>query len=319
MAVKRFAAYLIILVCMLSGSSAAGAKKLVTTVLTSDMPQYRAAHRAFVKALAARGLDQGEVEILTQTPNPDPISWANSLRKCSALKPELIVTFGTPATLAAVQDASGIPVVFVDVYGPVETGITRSMSRTGSNLSGVSSKVPMATLVKAMTDVRPIKTLGVLFNSREAGSVVQLKEMKRIAAQQGFAVAEANVQTASGLDTALGYLLGRCDCLFVSDSSVVGRSFDRVVRKAGDAKIPVISLIPESSARGALVTLEASPDEQGQLAAEHAARVLSGKKPGDFPVGTPRTVELIINLHAAKALNLHVPFRALNAATKVLK
>ena len=319
MALKRYAALLIILVSMLSGSSAAGAGRLIATVLTSDMPQYKEAHRAFVKALAARGFAQSEVEIVTQTPNPDPVSWANSLRKFDALKPELIVTFGTSVTIAAMQETNAIPIVFADVYGPVETGITRSMSKAGNNLCGVSSKVPMATLIRTMTDIRPIKTLGVLFNSREVGSIVQLKEMKRIAAQKGFAVVEANVQAASGLDTALGYLLGRSDCLFVADSSVVGRSLDKVARKAGDAKIPLISLIPASSVKGALVALEASPEDQGQLAADYAAKILSGKKPGEFSIATPRTVELIINMSAARALGLHVPFRALNAATKVLK
>lgn len=319
MTVMRFITILILCGAMLCGGSASGAGKTVGVVLTSDAYRYKDSYRAFVKALAARGYDQGSVELVTQTPNPDPISWANSLRKLNAIKPDLIVTFGTSATYSAVQETRDIPIIFADVYGPVEIGISRSLSKTGSNLCGVSSKVPVSTLVKTMMEIRPIKTLGILYNNREAGAMVQLKELKRLAAQLGFAVSEANVPTAAGLDTALSYLAGRADCLFVTESSVVVKSFEKIVRRAGEAKVPVISVMPEAAERGALISLEVNPADQGQLAADYAAKVLSGKRPGDMQILTPRKVELIVNLQAARALDLHVPFRALNAATKVLK
>lgn len=293
--------------------------KLVAAVLTSDIGRYKEAYRAFLRAMAARGYDQGNTEFILQAPNPDPISWANSVRKFNAIRPDVLVTFGAPATLAAMKEVNNLPVVFTDVYAPVEAGISRSMTRTGSNLCGVSSKVPLATLMKAMVEIRPVRTLGVLFNSREMGSLVQLKEIKRLAAQQGFAVAEANVATAERLDVALSHLLGRVDCLFVAESSVVGKQLERVTRKATEARIPVISLIPDSAEKGALVALEVNPLEQGQLAADYAAKVLSGRRPGDLPVATPHKVELIVNLQAAKTLELHIPFRVLSIATKVLK
>ncbi|AJE03635.1 ABC transporter substrate-binding protein [Geobacter pickeringii] len=320
MTVTRYLAILILGIATLCSGSAAGAGKVVATVLTSDMPRYREAHRSFVKALSARGYDQGSVEILTQTPNPDPISWANTLRKFNAVKPDVIVTFGASATLAALQETdNAIPVVFADVYGPVETGMTRSMSKSGTNLCGASSKVPVATLVKTMADIRPVRTLGILYNNREAGAIVQLKELKRLAAQHGFTVVEANVPTAAGLDAALGHLVSRSDCLFVTESSVVGKQFDRIMRKANEARLPVISTVPEAAEKGALVTLEISPAEQGQLAAEYAAKILAGKKPGELPIATAHKVELVVNLHTAKGLGLQIPFRTLNAATKVLK
>ncbi|BEH10779.1 MULTISPECIES: ABC transporter substrate-binding protein [Geobacter] len=320
MALKKLFIALTCMLCLCCGaSSASAAGKLVAAVLTSDMERYRDAYRSFLKALAAKGYEEGTVEVVTQTPNPDPISWANSVRKFDAIKPDLLVTFGAPVTLAAKQETSGIPVVFVDVYGPVETGISRSMSQAGGSLCGVSSKVPVATLIKAMGDIRPIRTLGVLYNTREAGSILQLKEVKRAAAQQGFAVVEANVPSAAGLDTALTYLLGRADCLFVSESSVIGRGFDRIVRKATDARVAVISLTPGSSERGALVSLEISPTEQGQLAADYASKILSGRRPGELPVYTPRKVDLVLNMGVARTLDLHVPFKALSAATRVIK
>lgn len=319
MALKRLIYIIIVVISIVGVTPSFAGRIFVAAVLTSDIPRYQEAYGAFVRGLAAKGFGEGEVEFITQTPNPDPISWANSVRKFNALKPDLLVTFGAAATISATQEAVRVPIVFADVYGPVETGISRSMSKTGGNLCGVSSKVPMATLVKTMVAIRPVKTLGILYNRRERGSYVQMQEIKRLAAQQGFAVVEANVPVASGLDAALGHLLARCDCVFVSESSVVNRGLERIVHRATAARVPVISLVPDSAEKGALLTLEVSPVEQGLLAASHAAKILQGNRPGELAVLTPRKVDLVLNLHSAKALDVQIPFRVLSVATKVLK
>ncbi len=309
------------LLLALSGSAAPsfGAGKLVAAVLTSDIHRYREAHRAFVRTLAQKGHDQSNTEVIVQTPNPDPISWANTVRKFEALGADIIVTYGAPVTLAAMRETQGTPIVFVDVYGPVETGISRSMTMTGKNLCGVSSKVPMITLIKTAQEIKHIRNLGVLYSSREAGAVVQLQELKRIAAQQGFGIVDANVTSPSGLDSALNAMLSRVDCLYVSECSVGSRLFEKIVARANSHKVPVISQVPESAEKGALVTLEVSPVEQGQLAGEYAAKILNGIKPGQMPIATPKKIELVINMRAARTLDLRVPFQGLSAATKILR
>lgn len=310
---------LTIALLLLCAVPAHAAGKLIAAVLTSDLARYKEAHRAFVKALIQKGYDQRNIEIIVQTPNPDPISWVNSVRKVSALGADIIVSYGAPITLTAAREAETIPIVFVDVYGPVETGISRSMSMTGRNMSGVSSKVPMATLIKTVSDIKHIKTIGVFYNSHEAGSVVQLKEIKRLAARQGFDVIELSVSTLAGLEAALTSLLPQVDCVYVSESSAVSRGIDRIVARANAHKVPVISQIPDSSEKGVLVALEVNQAEQGQLAAEFAAKILAGNNPAQMPVSTPKKIELIINMRAAKALDIQVPFQVLSVATKIVK
>ena len=295
------------------------AEKLVAAVLSSDIGRYKDAHRAFVKTLSQKGYDQSNVDIIVQSPNPDPISWANSIRKVNAIGADVIITYGAPVTLAAIGEIDETPIVFVDVYGPVETGIAKSMTTTGRNLTGISSKVPMITLIKTAAEIRPIRNMGVIYNSREVGSLVQLKEIKRIAAQQGFAVVEANVATNAGLDAALNVMLSRVDFLYVSECTAGSKGFEKIVHKANEHKIPVISQMPDASDKGALMALEVSPVEQGQLAGEEAVRILGGKKAAQIPIATPKKIELIVNMHAAKALDLHIPFQVLSAATKILK
>lgn len=306
-------------ILLLAVMPASGAEKVVGVLFTADLPRYREAHKAFLKVMARRGYDPDRIEIIIQTPNPDPISWANSARKLEALDANVIVAYGAPAALAALHEANNTPVVFSDVYDPIETGISRSMSSYGRNYCGISAKVPIITLIKTAQDIREIRNVGVLYNSKEAGSVAQLKEMKRAAAQLGLSVHEANVASPRQLDSTLASLLDRVDCVYVSESAVVSRGFERIVQRAGARKVPVISQMPDAAERGAVVSLEISPAEQGGVAGEYAADILGGKNPAGFPIATPKKVDLIINLRVARSLGVNVPFQVLSVATKVMK
>ena len=298
-------------------SLAAG--KLVAAVLTCDLPRYREAHRAFIKTLSLKGYDQSNMEIIVQSPNPDPISWANSIRKFKGIGADIIVTYGAPATLAAMREADDTPIVFVDVYGPVEIGISRSMSMTGSHLAGVSSKGSMLNLIRTSREIRPFKSLGVVYSNREAGSVVQLKEIKRVAAQLGFAVIDGNASSAATLDRTLDNLLPQADSLYISEGSVGANGMDKIIQRATAAKIPVISQLPEAAEKGALLSVGANASEQGQLAAECALKIFNGKKPGQLAIGTPKRFDFIVNLRAARALDLNVPASIVGAATRVIR
>ena len=273
-----------------------------------------------MKALVLKGYDQSNVEVITQVPNPDPISWANSIRKFNAIGADVIIAYGASAALSALHEANDIPIVFADVYGPVETGLAKSMLSAGRNMAGMSSKVPLVTLIRTAMELKQIKTLGVVYSSREEGSLVQFKEARRIAVQSGLALNEANLTGPGGLDAALASLFAaKVDCIYVSECTTGSRGFEKIVHRAGEMKIPVISQMPGAAQKGALVSLEADPVEQGQVAADYAARILAGKKASQLPVVTPKRVDLIVNLKMAKALELHVPFPVLSAATRVLK
>jgi putative ABC transport system substrate-binding protein len=256
---------------------------------------------------------------MEQFPNADPISWANAIRKFMGLNADLIVTYGAPAALAAFKEGAAIPVVFADVYGPVEIGIATNLTRPAANLTGISSKVPLVTLLKMMQDIVPVRHLGVIYSSREAGSLVQLKELRRVSAQLGISLEEYNVMTQAGFDAGLSALLPKVDGLLVTECTVASRNFERIIRKATDAKVPVLTMIPDSASHGALISLEVSTAEQGQIAAEQAARILGGVKADTVPIATPKKIELLINMKAARILDLQVPFSVLSNATKIIK
>lgn len=294
-------------------------EQFVAVIITGDLPRYKEAHEAFVKVLRTGGLTEDKVKIYVQTPNPDPMSWINSIRKAIGVGADLIVTYGAPASLAAKKESRNVPVLFADVYDPVALGIVKDLIVPGGDITGVSGKTPLETLVKAYGEIQPAKKMGVLFSSDDKGSALQVNQLEAIAGSQGFKILKQDVKSADGVSGALNALAGQVDCLFASESALLNLRMDEILNFSTQSKIPVLSQTPGLSDRGALITLEADPSEQGQLIAVYALQILSGKKAHTLPVFTPKKISLVINLKVAEKLGLKVPFQALSMATRVIK
>jgi putative ABC transport system substrate-binding protein len=289
-------------------SRAAG--KVIAAMMSSDQPRYYEAHRAFVNSLNARGYSLATKDIILQAPNPDPISWSNTIRKFNAYKPDLIVVYGASAAMVALKESDGIPVVSADIY---------SAEQPVRGMCGTSSRVPMITLVKALQDIRPFRRIGIICNSREIGSQRQSEDIKKAAQQLGMGVAESNTSTETAFEKGVKSLLDRSDVIIVTESGLASRNFKRIIAAAKARNIPVASLMPDSAEQGALVSLEISPEEQGHLAAEIAVRVLEGANPEHLSLLKPRRIELVINMKVAGELGLNIPFTLLGGATRVIK
>lgn len=291
----------------------------VAVIITGDLPRYRAAHEAFVQALRTGGLTEEKARIYVQTPNPDPLSWINSIRKAVGVGADLIVTYGAPASLAAKKEARNIPVLFADVYDPVALGIVKNLVVPDGEITGVSGKTPLETLIKAYGEILPARTMGVLYSSDDMGSVLQVEQLETLARNQGFKILKQDVKRADGVSQALSALNGQVDCLFAAESALLNLHMDAILKFAAQTKVPVLSQTPGLCDRGALITLEADPLEQGQLIGVYALQILSGKKAHTLPVITPKKVSLVINLKVAETLGLKVPFQALSMATRVIR
>jgi putative tryptophan/tyrosine transport system substrate-binding protein len=301
------------------GTPAQAGEPFIAVVITGDLPRYKEAHAVFVETLRAGGLTEDNVTIYVQTPNPDPLSWINSIRKAVGVGADLIVAYGAPAALAAKKEARNVPVLFADVYDPAALGIVKNLVAPGGEITGVSGKTPLETLVKAYGEILPARNMGVLFSSDDQGSVLQVEHLELLAGNRGFKVLKRDVKRADGVSQALGTLNGQIDCLFITESALLNLRMDEILNSSAQNKLPILSQTPGLSDRGALITLEADPSEQGQLLGGYALKILSGSKAHDLPVFTPKKVSLVINLKVAEKFGFKVPFQALSMATRVIR
>ena len=286
------------------------AGRLIAAIMSSDQPRYHEAHRAFVKSLTTRGYPPDTTGIILQTPNPDQLSWSTTIRKFNAYTPDLIVAYGTPAALVAMKESDGIPVVSVDIY---------ATELSAKGMCGVSSRVPMITLLKTLQEIRPYRRIGIIYTGRESGSQRQRDDIKKLALQYGLRVAEINAPTTAALESGLGSLMERSDVIIATESSIVSRNFDRIITRTRSHKIPVAATMPDAAEKGALVSLEINPQEQGHLTAEIAVRLLEGATPEHLSLLTPRSVDLIVNMRIAREMGLNPTSPVLGSVTRVIR
>jgi putative tryptophan/tyrosine transport system substrate-binding protein len=102
--------------------------KTVGVVMFGNIGYYQEMHKAFVAALAAEEFDHRKVDMPLQKPSPDPLSWTNAARKLSVAEVNALVTYGASATLAAISETKGIPIIFAGVYDPNTVGVSARTS-----------------------------------------------------------------------------------------------------------------------------------------------------------------------------------------------
>ena len=294
--------------CILTGLPAFAAEKTVGVVMTGGIPYYKELHKAFTEGMAAEGFGPARAEVVLQTPTPETMSWVNAARKLVALGSDVIVSYGAPATLAVMNETSDIPIVFAGVYDPQALGIT------GKNTTGISSKVPVATLIKNFKSISNFSTLGVIYSDAEKDTLLQANEVKQIEGNFGFSSSKINFKKTEDVSK-----IKNVEALFLTTGCAAMHCVNNIIGVARKSKIPTATTIGGGDNSGIILTLAANPYEQGKEAAAMVAKILKGAKPSSLPVDQPKKIDMIINLREATDMGLKIPFGLLSAATKVIK
>jgi putative ABC transport system substrate-binding protein len=105
--------------------------------------------------------------------------------------------------------------------------------------------------------------------------------------------------------------------------TVAVRSFfaarKRFVELAGKYRLPAIYPWKECVDEGGLMSYGADYDVMFRGSAHYVDKILKGAKPADLPVQQATKFEFVVNLKAAKQINLTIPVRVLERANRVIK
>jgi putative ABC transport system substrate-binding protein len=130
----------------------------------------------------------------------------------SRLKVDVIVTGGTPATMAAKQATSIIPIVVAAAGDPVGVGLVASLARPGGNVTGLS--VLAVDLAGKRLDLlrEAISNLGRLAIMGNVGNpltVLELGELQAAARPLGLQLDTLEVRRPQDIASALDAVKGR--------------------------------------------------------------------------------------------------------------
>jgi putative ABC transport system substrate-binding protein len=329
-------ALFLVVMCAVSPALAAPPPPpLVAVILPRDNVRFQAIHSAFLRDFDKIVTAGGKPRLYLQSPSPDIMSLRNSIRKASALGADLIVVYGTRAATAAKLEDFTDPLIFADVFDPVAMGLVPSPERGAMLVTGVYGQAPLQTLLKTLQETVGTIRLGVPVEPKYQTGRLQTEAIGKAACRRGpvgeggqkQATAElcwlqtvaAPLQTPNDMIKALKAVEGKIDAVYLSDLLPTDLHVAAALDYAAQAKLPVISQLYGSADRGAFMTLEADPQEQGELLAGIAARILAGDLPEDVPPQLPRRISLIINLKVARQLGIEVPFPVLLQTTRAIR
>lgn len=292
-----------------SGSASKDGIKTIGITQLVEHPSLDSSRIGFIKALEDNGYKDGEnIKIDYQNAQNDLPTTQTIANKFLSDKKDLIFAISTPSAQAAYNVTKDIPILITAVTDPVSAGLVKSMDKPQGNISGTSDYISIdKNLELIKTFVPDAKTIGVLYNTSEVNSEIQVEMLKEYAAKNNYKVVEKGVSTSNEINQAMSSLVNNVDVLYVPTDNLIVSSMPIVSKIATDNKIPVIASESGSVESGALACQGIDYEKLGYKTGELAIKVLEGEKISDMPVALLDETEIIVNEDVLKALSIEKP------------
>jgi putative ABC transport system substrate-binding protein len=240
-----------------------------------------------------------------------------------ALGVDVIVTQGSPATRAAKQVTTTIPIVMWNTTDPVGQGFVASLARPGGNITGLSdfSGELSAKRLEILREAVPkASKVAILFDPRHPAHAIEWRHTQAAARTLGILVYPIEVLTAPDIDAAFGKLRQeRVDAAIVFQGFLFSDNIGRILELAQKHRLPIMSAMEDYVLRGGLIYFAPDGLAMWGPTAVFVDKILRGAKPMDLPVEQPTKLALIINLKTAKALGMTIPPSLLQRADQVIE
>ena len=245
------------------------------------------------------------------------------VRELVRLKPDVILTAGTPGTLAAKQATQSIPIVAALVGDPVAAGLVLSLAKPGGNVTGLSGLTPEldGKRLELLKEAVPkLSQVAVLRNPNNLVTTINWKAMQLAAAVLGVKLQPVDARDPNDLDLALAKIkAAHPDGLAIIADRFLFTYRASIVQFVVTNRLPGIFPYREFAQEGGLMAYGPDYAEMYRRAATYVDKILKGAKPGDLPIEQPTTFELVVNMKTAKALGIKIPNTILMRATKVIE
>ena len=238
-------------------------------------------------------------------------------------KPAVIVTRGTPESLALKKATSSVPIVFYSVTDPVGAGLVESLARPGSNITGFSGieAVLAGKRLELLKEVVPkLSRVAVLWNPNDMSSAQQWKEAQGSAQELDLQLHSMEVGSAGQYEEAFrAAITARSSALFVIAGSLEDTNAKRISDLALRNRLATIYPRDTFVTTGGLMSYGSALGEPIKRVASMVDKILKGTKPADIPVEQAKKFTLVLNLKTAKQIGLTIPPNVLARADRVIK
>ena len=223
----------------------------------------------------------------------------------------LIVAQSPPAALAAKAATSTIPIVFGVGLDPIAAGLVASFNRPGGNATGIVM-LPGPLVQKRLELIRELVPKAadavLLVNPGSPEAAAEVRDILAAAAANRLQVRLLNATTPAELDDAFEALTERRpDALLIGGDPFFFNQRQTIVARVARLGLPTIYPFRQFPEVGGLISYGVNLVSPYRQIGIYAGRILQGAQPADLPVMQPTSLELVINLGAAKALGVDIP------------
>jgi putative ABC transport system substrate-binding protein len=239
------------------------------------------------------------------------------------LKVDVIFTINTPATQAAKNATSTIPIVFNAIASTTATQLVSSLSHPGGNLTGITtiSAKMSGKRLELMKEALPrIMRVAVLWDARNEGGAANLRQLEAESVLLGLRIQDVGVAGPNELRGAFeAATRGRAEAIVLVDDVLLSSHRASIVELARKHRLPVISIYGDFAEAGALISYGPNAPDTYRHCAYFIDKILKGAKPADLPVEQPVKFDLVVNRATAKALGLTIPPSLLLRADQIIE
>jgi ABC-type uncharacterized transport system substrate-binding protein len=280
---------------------------------------------AFREALAQLGWNDGRnLRIDYRWAGGDVGRIRTLAKELMELTPDITVGYGTPVVVALQQLTRSIPIVFLSVTDPVGQGLVESLTHPGGNITGfavfeISLGTKWLEVLKQMTP--GLKRVVTIYNPKTAPYYpLYLRAIEQAAPSFAVETIALEVNNDAEIEHAISAAAGQSGGGLI----VMPDTFNMVHRRttiglAAQHRLPAIYYFPFFAREGGLISYGPDEIDMFRRTAGYVDRILKGAKASDLPVQQPIAFRLVINLKAAKALEVTVPDKLLVAADEVIE
>ena len=282
----------------------------------AEHPALDDARKGFEDGLKELGLN---AEIVYQNAQGDIPNTVMIAQKFVKDEVDLIYAIATPAVQSTKQVTSDIPILFSAVTDPVKSEIVDDWDNVGGNITGTSDLADTSAQLKMFKEIDPsIKTIGILYNTGESNSTIQINEVEKLAPAEGLEVVTVGASNVNELPQAIDSLFNKIDALYILSDSMVAGAVELVSSKLIEYNLISVSTEETQVGGGILVTNGLSYYELGKQTAQMAKEILVDKKDiSTIPVGLAEKTVTTVNEKTLQALNLDPNLALFKDAVKV--
>jgi putative ABC transport system substrate-binding protein len=277
---------------------------------------------AFTQALADLGwTDGGNVRMDLRWYGSDANRIQALAQELVALRPDIILTNGTPETVALQRETRTIPIVFANASDPVATGIVARLDRPGGNVTGFANLETTlgGKWLELLSEIAPGLKRAAIMNPDTSASVY-MPSFETAARSLKVMSIVAPVHSDAEIETAI-IGLGRepGGGLVVMPDGFTLPHRAPIISAAARNNVPAVYFASTFARDGGLLSYGVDQVDLYRRAATYVDRILRGDKPGDLPVQLPVKYEMVVNRKTAKGLGLAIPPSILLRADEVIE